>query len=531
MDSRRGRSRYVFAAAWTGSFSSMLASRMFGVTYPLLALAILGSATQASWIGFAWALPHVLFYVLAGALVDRWDYRAIILIADTARAIAMVSLGAALLFTELTFIHLMVVAFVEGALSVFHSLAVTAALPSIARTLQAANPARHSNLGLSDARLHKGVSLHETGAQVAVFLGRPLGGFLFGLSQWVPFLAGAVLFGFSLLVTRSLPRDNRLRISDRRNLTAEIIEGYRKLVAFKPLWAATVVIVFTNVAFHALIWIFYSAMGEQVSPLVIGLVVALTGMGGLTASAFHRPVQAYFRTLFGVPEDRMPRYRLLRAPVFSCSARATRPPFGVSQVSSVSSTRDISSMWSDSSAQDFMAPRKRRNAPKVSMMLFHAWCWVAALALLWIFGQNIYTFIGALTIMGAAGGLSNVYVRLLIHEHIAPDVVGRVVSVSRLLGYGGIAVGPLVGGLLISCGGEEFAVELLLGFVGAVALLGTAVPGWRRAFFVPKPDDLNRAAIESADPLPETDQRVNDVQPSEGTFTTVSGRPARDMDT
>ncbi|MBO3744756.1 MFS transporter [Streptosporangiaceae bacterium NEAU-GS5] len=433
-----------FTIAWSGSFSSMLASRMFGVTYPLLALALSGSAAQAGWVGFAWALPSVLFYTLAGALVDRWDYRAIMLVADTIRAVAVSGLALLLILHNLTFPNLIVVAFIEGALSVFHGLAIAAALPFLANHLLVREKppgSRHrkSKPPMSDPRLHRGVSQHETGTHVAVLAGRPLGGLMFGLSQWLPFLAGVLLFVFSFLAVVFLPRDARPRQRDQRHLAAEIREGWRALWDLVPLRAATLTTALTNVVFHALILIFLAAAAARLSSAAIGIVVALTGIGGAIASVVHRPAQYFARLIFGVPPEVKPMVP---------------------------------------------GPTSGRRWPRVAMMLVHMWCWVIALLPSFLWEPSGWTFAFALILMGWMGGLSNVYIRLLVAERVMPAMVGRVVSASRLVGSSAIALGPLLGGLLITNLGAQQAVACLLALMVLVATIATSVRRIRQSFFL-----------------------------------------------
>jgi MFS family permease len=97
----------------------------------LLVLALTHSPAKAGIVGFAQSLPYMLFYLPAGALVDRWNRKRVMLIADAGRALALGSLALVLAFGSLTLAQIVVVAFVEGSLFVFFSLAESAALRQI----------------------------------------------------------------------------------------------------------------------------------------------------------------------------------------------------------------------------------------------------------------------------------------------------------------------------------------------------------------------------------------------------------------
>jgi MFS family permease len=60
-----------FMLLWTSQVVSVLGSRVSGIAYPLLILALTGSPVQAGLVGFAATLPFLLFFLPAGALVDR----------------------------------------------------------------------------------------------------------------------------------------------------------------------------------------------------------------------------------------------------------------------------------------------------------------------------------------------------------------------------------------------------------------------------------------------------------------------------
>jgi MFS family permease len=61
---------------WSGQVVSTIGTRVTGVAYPLLVLAETRSPAKAGVVGFAQTLPYILFYLPAGALVDRWDRKA-----------------------------------------------------------------------------------------------------------------------------------------------------------------------------------------------------------------------------------------------------------------------------------------------------------------------------------------------------------------------------------------------------------------------------------------------------------------------
>src|SRR4051794_30753186 len=85
-----------FILLWSGQVVSTIGTRVTSVAYPLLVLAQTHSPAKAGLVGFAQSLPYMLFYLPAGALVDRWNRKRVMLVSDAGRALALGSLAIAL---------------------------------------------------------------------------------------------------------------------------------------------------------------------------------------------------------------------------------------------------------------------------------------------------------------------------------------------------------------------------------------------------------------------------------------------------
>jgi predicted MFS family arabinose efflux permease len=375
-----------FALVWTGTAISTLGTRTLAVAYPLLALVMTNSPTAAGWTGFALTIPILIFYVPGGVLVDRMRSRRVMILAEAVRGLAVVSVFLAVFFGGPSLLHLMTAAFLEGMMWVFYSLAETVLLPTLVET----------------DRMERALGKSETATHLASLFGRPLGGYLFGLNNLIPFALNAVLFMISSVLTvftveRRAPRPSVARSPMLRDLS----EGFRALNDEPFLRGALAVVTFTNLMINSLIMIFIAG-SHGLSSLMIGLVLAAGGVGGaLGALAAIRLV------------------------------------------------------------------------PPRSMLLIHMWVWVVALmcAAVGAFLDVRPLFFGlALFITGVAGALSNVSIRTVEVDRIAPKVLARVVGVSRLASQGAVCLAAPFGGFLVSSIGVEFGVMALF-----VAMLGMAV--------------------------------------------------------
>jgi MFS family permease len=104
---------------WAGQVSSVLGSSSVSKVYPLLILVVTGSATQAGVAAALQALPYLLFSLPAGALIDRWDRKRVMIVCDLGRCLATSSIAVAIAANALSIWHIYAVALVNGSLFVF----------------------------------------------------------------------------------------------------------------------------------------------------------------------------------------------------------------------------------------------------------------------------------------------------------------------------------------------------------------------------------------------------------------------------
>lgn len=275
---RRNRN---YRLLWIGGAVSALGTRASSLAYPLLVLALGGSAADAGWVGFAAAAPYVVLPVLLGPLVDRLDRRHVMIGADAGRLVAMVSIVATLCLGTPTLAMLIVVAGIEGALLVAHNLAEPGAI-------RASVPA---------AQLGDALSGSEARGRAGFLLGQPLGGALFAFFRWLPFGFDALTYVVSIATSvrlrggfRAAPEtspDNAPGESAGtvRAALSELGAGIVWLWRQRFLRAAVVAIAASNLLFQALaLVVVVAATVRGVSSAVVGLVFVGAGIGGVLGS-------------------------------------------------------------------------------------------------------------------------------------------------------------------------------------------------------------------------------------------------------
>jgi MFS family permease len=265
-----------FMLLWFGQAVSELGSRTAWLAYPLLVLALTHSPARAGIVTFVNRFPFFLFSLPAGALVDRWNRKRIMLVCDGGRLAGAASIAVALLIGRANFIQVLVVAAVEGTLTVFVGPAEFATLRRIVPRSQMA-PAIAQN----EARIYAGT-----------LAGPPLGGLLYGLERSLPFLADAASYAVSfvtLLGIRTPFQDPASR--PRWRMHADIAEGARWLWRQSFLRTTFLLAGAGNFVSNALVLIVVVlAKDAGASSASIGLIFLLCGVGGLLGAAAAAPL-------------------------------------------------------------------------------------------------------------------------------------------------------------------------------------------------------------------------------------------------
>ena len=256
---------------------SMLGSHVTTIAYPLLVLRLTSSPFEAGWIAFAALAPSILVYVPAGALVDRWDPWRAMLASEVGRGVAIAAVAVTVGIGVPNVPLLTAAAVVEGILEVFSALAERRWVGSLVRRDEVP-----SALVRIEARNH-----------VVLVAGRPLGGLLFGIEPILPFLADVASFTYSVTALARIKQwwssGARAEVApgptSRTRLGNDIWNGLCRLR--EDRFACLVIILFSagTFIFQALIMIFLAdAHAQKLSALVIGIVLAASGIGGALGS-------------------------------------------------------------------------------------------------------------------------------------------------------------------------------------------------------------------------------------------------------
>jgi MFS family permease len=260
-----------------GQLLSTFGSAMSGLAYPLLTLAVTGSAAKAGYIGAIEFAPIVLFSFPAGVAVDRFDRKAVMIVSDVAGALAVGALAAVVLTHQATFWVIAVVVFVDTTASVFFRAGNSGAFKAVVPEAQLADAASVSMARISATRL----------------IAPPVGGALFAVSRGLPFLVDAISYTFStlsLLLMRTPFQEAR-----EPGQRASLREGIAYFWSIPFLRTTVGMIAASNVvATGAPMAVIILAHAEGISSTVIGLFVALQGVTLLFGSTLSPLLRRIF---------------------------------------------------------------------------------------------------------------------------------------------------------------------------------------------------------------------------------------------
>lgn len=256
-----------FLLLWTGAGFAQLGGRMSVIAFPLLMIWHSGSTVGAGLVSFAGLLPMLVLQLPAGVLVDRWDRRVLMLVCDAVGIVAMGSVAVALVFGQVWLPHVMVVAFIEGSVTIFYQLAERVAVRNV----------------VHPDHLSTAMSQNEARGRVAGLLGQPAGSTLFAVGRWLPFamaVVGHVISLTNLLLIKG--RFQTERSAQPRELRAEIAEGMRWLWRQPFLRTAVTLVACSNFLFQIINLVPYVIIKAQGgSAAAVGFVGLVSGLGGV----------------------------------------------------------------------------------------------------------------------------------------------------------------------------------------------------------------------------------------------------------
>jgi MFS family permease len=302
-----------FKVIWIGQFVSLLGSSMTTFALTIWAWQETGTATALAMTGLAFLLPGIIATPIAGALVDRWNRKLVMMFSDLAAGIGTIAIFLLYSMDALQLWHLYIIL---AFMSLFQSFQFPAYSAAVSTMLDKENYARASGM-LSLAQ-------NASGIFAPIAAGILLG--IVGTSGILMFDITSFIVAIAALLFVSIPQpvvaeENK----EKQSLLSDSLFGFKYILARPGLLGLQLTFFLINFS------------GSLVFPLLAPMVLTQTGndtvvlgtvnsafgvggvVGGLILSAWGGPKKKVQGVLFGMAFSCLFGYTLIglaRTPLF-----------------------------------------------------------------------------------------------------------------------------------------------------------------------------------------------------------------------
>jgi MFS family permease len=258
-----------FTPLVTSATVSEVGSQVSVLVLPVLAATVLAATPwEMGVLAAAGTAPFLVVGLPAGALVDRWRPRRVMVVCDLVRAGLLVTVPLVAWFGGLGLAQAVAVAFAVGVATVFADVAAQSILPAL----------------VDRDDLVRANSVLMTGASAAEVAGPGLGGLLLRVvSAPAALLADVASFLLSAVFLRRVPAPARPPGSGRRALLREIAEGLRYVVGHPVIRRITLCTAGINLAsgLREAVVVLFALRTLGLSPSTLGVVLSVGAVGGV----------------------------------------------------------------------------------------------------------------------------------------------------------------------------------------------------------------------------------------------------------
>ncbi len=265
----------TFLLIWFGQMISLIGSSLTGFGLGVWVYQRTGSATAFALIGVAATLPGIILAPIAGAVVDRYDRRLIMILSDLCAGLSTVMVALLLFSSTLQIWHIIITSMISSGASAFQNPAYSASISQLVPKAQYGRAA-----GLVNAA--QGASMIVAPALAGVLLG------IIGLPGIIAVDFVTFLFAVSTQIFVRFPAYRRTTPAPESKSTSLLQEahyGWHFITSRRGLFALILFFTFVNFT-HAVV-------GQLLTPMVLsfaspeglGLIVSTSGIGMLVGSA------------------------------------------------------------------------------------------------------------------------------------------------------------------------------------------------------------------------------------------------------
>lgn len=281
----RSTTRSGYWWLWWATTGAALGNGVGLAAFPLLIAGQTQDPFVVSLLQVATGLPWVMFGLVAGTLVDRWDRRTIMWRTDLARLGIVAALGALILLGHGSVPLILLAAFLLATGTTLRRSAAPALLPTLVA---------RGDLGAANGRLQAGSTISGS------FVAPAVGGGLYAVAAAIPVLAQTLFFAISAACVLRIPRGANppATPSAPGSVRQETWEGLRWLAShrvLRPIAVGTVIlssatgILMAVLVIHILVF-----LGLQ--PAWYGAMISVYAIGGVAAALLTARLKRAFGT-------------------------------------------------------------------------------------------------------------------------------------------------------------------------------------------------------------------------------------------
>ena len=263
----------TFAIVWFGQVISFIGSGMTSFVLGVWVYQTTGSITQFALISLFTILPRVALGPLAGALVDRWDRRQVMILSDAGGGLSILAIASLLLAGRLETWHIFLAVFMSGLFDTLRWPALTAATTQLV-------PKEHFGRASGMLQIVGAGTLLVSPLVAGALIGT------IGLQGVILIDFATFLFAvFSLLIIR-IPRPETTAEgrAGKGSLLHESTYGWKYITARSGLFALLVFLSIANFLIEMNAVLFTPLILSFSSTAALGMAMSLGGIGYLVGS-------------------------------------------------------------------------------------------------------------------------------------------------------------------------------------------------------------------------------------------------------
>lgn len=262
----------AFYTIWVGQFFSLLGTGMTRFALTLWAWELTGSATALAFVAFFSFTPSIIFSPIAGALVDRWDRKLVMMLSDLAAGVGTIALLILSLNGILELWHIYIIAFVAGSFESFQFPAYSAAISTMVKKEQFARTSAMLGLAGSASNIIAPI------AAAAVYGLFNLNGILI-----IDIVTFTIAYMTLLIVKIPAVKRSAEGAESRNSFFQELSYGFRFIWQRKSLFWLQTSFFFANFMFGMTIVLLNPLILSRTdnNEAILGIVSACMGAGGV----------------------------------------------------------------------------------------------------------------------------------------------------------------------------------------------------------------------------------------------------------